>query len=86
MKKLVLIFGAVAMFTLGSFTNSPIWKFDDALIAVKYKDGVQVDYVKGYVTFKLERDELTSYLKINLDSIDFKSSYDMSNGDIWVNN
>ena len=88
MKKLVLIFGAAAMFTLGSFTNSIVWELDEQQIELKYKmeNGIQVDYVKGFVRFKLEGDDISSYLQINLDSLDFESSYDFFNGDIWVNN
>jgi len=88
MKKLALIFGAAAMFTLGSFTNSIVWELDEQQIELKYKmeNGIQVDYVKGFVRFKLEGDDISSYLQINLDSLDFESSYDFFNGDVWVNN
>ena len=88
MKKLVLIFGAVAMFTLGSYTNSRVWKLDEEQIELKYKmeNGIKIDYVKGFVRFKLEGDDISSYLQINLDSLDFKSSYDFSNGNIYINN
>ena len=50
------------------------------------ENGIQVDYVKGFVRFKLEGDDISSYLQINLDSLNFESSYDLFNGDVWVNN
>ena len=46
-----------------------------------------VDSLKGYVVFKKEEEEdFTCYLKINLDSIDFKCEYDFFNGDLFINN
>jgi len=90
MKKLVLIFGAVAMFTLGSYTNSVVWELDEEQIDLNVNvdsRGFVVDSLKGFVVFKKEQDEhMTWYLKINLDSIDFKCEYDFFNGDLYINN
>ena len=89
MKKLVLIFGAVAMFTLGSFTNSIVWELDEEQIQLKMnvdKRGVVVDSLNGFVVFKIEDEDMNTYLKINLDSIDFKCEYDFFNGDLYINN
>ena len=90
MKKLVLIFGAVAMFTLGSYTNSVVWELDKEQIDLNMNVGSKgfvVDSLKGYVVFKKEYEEdFTCYLKINLDSIDFKCEYDFFNGDLYINN
>tara|TARA_R100001594_G_C3846367_1_gene217256 strand:+ start:132 stop:392 length:261 start_codon:yes stop_codon:yes gene_type:complete len=86
MKKLILIFGAVGMFTLGSFTNSNVWTIDNHDLEVKLQSNAEVNYVKGNVRFKLEDENGSVYLQINLDSLDFESYYDFSNGDIWINN
>tara|TARA_Y100000589_G_scaffold44042_1_gene37118 strand:+ start:2601 stop:2765 length:165 start_codon:yes stop_codon:yes gene_type:complete len=49
--------------------------------------GFVVDSLKGFAVFKKEQDEyMTWYIKINLDSIDFKCECDFFNGDLHINN